>query len=190
MAERRRPPTVDAASHDEGVGAAETAPEYLDETAFARLHAQTARPLWSYLYRVLGDAAQAEDLVQEAFLRILRARVGSLDDDERRAYLFRVAGNLAVDAWRHRKREGEMLSSVDRDAAHEIAPHLGDLDLTRSFDRLKPQERALLWLAYVEGSAHDEIAQSLSLKSGSVRVLLFRARRKLRELISAAGGSR
>ena len=44
--------------------------------AFARLHAHTARPLWSYLYRVVGDAAQAEDLVQETFLRLLRARVG------------------------------------------------------------------------------------------------------------------
>jgi len=189
MAHSRLTPT--AVSPDEAGGTGAHAEEYLDESAFGRLHAETARPLWSYLYRVLGDASQAEDLVQETFLRLLRARIGPLADDERRAYAFRVAGNLAVDAWRHRTREGDMLQTVGRDAARETAPLVGDLDLARSFDQLKPQERALLWLAYVEGSAHDEIAQSLSLKSGSIRVLLFRARRKLRELVtSATGGSR
>ena len=45
----------------------------------------------------------------------------------------------------------------------------------------------MLWLAYVEGSAHDEIAQSLGVRTGSMKVLLFRARRKLRELVSAEG---
>jgi RNA polymerase sigma factor (sigma-70 family) len=165
--------------------------EYLDEAAFARLHAETARPLWSYLYRVVGDAAQAEDLVQETFLRLLRAKVGQLSHDEQRAYAFRTAGNLAVDTWRQRKREGALLDSVERDMAREESPQLRDLDVARSFDQLKPQERAMLWLAYVEGSAHDEIAQSLRLKSGSIRVLLFRARRTLRDLMTGgSGGSR
>jgi RNA polymerase sigma-70 factor (ECF subfamily) len=160
----------------------------LDEGGFARLHADTARPLWSYLYRVVGDAAQAEDLVQETFLRILRARVGTLTDDERRAYVFRVAANLAVDAFRRRKREGEVLADVEREGGRDQQPAASDLDVARSFSQLKPQERAMLWLAYVEGSAHDEIAQSLGVKSGSIRVLLFRARRRLRDLM--AGGTR
>jgi RNA polymerase sigma-70 factor (ECF subfamily) len=168
----------------------QTADTWLDESAFARLHAETARPLWSYLYRVVGDASQAEDLVQETFLRVLRAKSGPLDDDERRAYVFRIAGNLAIDAFRRRKRDTDLAAAVEREAARESAPQASDLDVARSFGQLTPQQRAMLWLAYVEGSAHDEIAQSLGVKSGSVRVLLFRARRKLRELMTGAGGSR
>ncbi len=57
--------------------------------------------------------------------------------------------------------------------------------LTEVFHQLKMQERALLWLAYVEGHQHTEIAEMLGLKSLSVRVLLFRARRKLVNLLKA-----
>jgi len=189
MVSPRLTSSPEAAAHEPAVPGS-VASGYIDETAFARLHATTARPLWSYLYRVLGDAAQAEDLVQETFLRLLRAKIGGLDEDELRAYAFRVAGNIAVDTWRRKKREGSAIEEASLEARHDAAPQLRDLDVARSFERLKPQERAMLWLAYVEGSAHAEIAQSLNLKPGSIRVLLFRARRKLRELMAGTGGSR
>jgi RNA polymerase sigma-70 factor (ECF subfamily) len=48
---------------------------------------------------------------------------------------------------------------------------------------LKPRERALLWLAYAQGSSHAEIAGMLGLKTGSIKLLLFRARRKLAGLL-------
>lgn len=163
---------------------------YLDEAGFAQLHAALARPLWSYLYRVVGDAAQAEDLVQDTFLRLLRARIGGLGDEERRAYAFRVAGNLAMDAFRKGRREGAVRDTVEREQPREAPAQPRDLDVARSFGQLAPRERAMLWLAYVEGSAHDEIAQSLGVRTGSMKVLLFRARRKLRDLLSKerAGG--
>jgi RNA polymerase sigma-70 factor (ECF subfamily) len=157
---------------------------YLDEAGFARLHAALARPLWSYLYRVVGDATQAEDLVQDTFLRLLKARIGGLGDEERRAYAFRVAGNLAMDAFRKGRREGEMRDIVQHEQPRETAPQAHDLDVARSFGQLAPRERAMLWLAYVEGSGHEEIAQSLGVRTGSMKVLLFRARRKLRDLLS------
>ena len=52
-------------------------------------------------------------------------------------------------------------------------------DVRRAFGRLKPRERSLLWLAYAHGSSHSEIADVLGLKTGSIKLLLFRARRKL-----------
>ena len=55
----------------------------------------------------------------------------------------------------------------------------GRADVRRAFGRLKPRERALLWLAYAHGSSHSEIADVLGLKTGSIKLLLFRARRKL-----------
>ena len=55
------------------------------------------------------------------------------------------------------------------------------------FSELKPRERALLWLAYVEGDTHADIAASLRLSRGSIKVLLSRARARLRDLLTARG---
>jgi RNA polymerase sigma-70 factor (ECF subfamily) len=60
-------------------------------------------------------------------------------------------------------------------------------DMSRAFSELKPQERALLWLAHVEESDHAEIGEALGVKAASVRVLLFRARKRLAELLTRRG---
>jgi RNA polymerase sigma-70 factor (ECF subfamily) len=60
-------------------------------------------------------------------------------------------------------------------------------DLMRIFERLKPREQALLWLAYVEGFDHGEIALALQLRENSIRVLLFRARKKFASLLTREG---
>ena len=57
------------------------------------------------------------------------------------------------------------------------------VDMTRMFSQLAVQQRQMLWLAYVEGADHREIAAALGLRERSVRVLLFRARRKLARLL-------
>jgi RNA polymerase sigma-70 factor (ECF subfamily) len=62
-----------------------------------------------------------------------------------------------------------------------------NLDLERCFGEMKPQERTLLWLAYVEGNEHKEIARMLGLKEKSIRVLLFRARQRLSALLQPKG---
>ncbi len=58
-------------------------------------------------------------------------------------------------------------------------------DLDRALQQLKPRERALLWLAYTEGSSHREIAASVGVKLASVKLLLFSARKKLATIIKA-----
>jgi RNA polymerase sigma-70 factor (ECF subfamily) len=55
--------------------------------------------------------------------------------------------------------------------------------LARALEGLKPRERELLWLAYAEGASHKEIAQVLGVRAGSVRLLLFRARRKVMKVL-------
>ena len=61
------------------------------------------------------------------------------------------------------------------------------VDLSRALARLKPRERDLLWLAYAHGSSHQEIAESLGLKTASIKLLLFRARRHLAMLLRGSG---
>jgi RNA polymerase sigma-70 factor (ECF subfamily) len=59
--------------------------------------------------------------------------------------------------------------------------------MEKVFHQLKPQERMLLWLAHVEESSHEEIALAAGVREKSVRVLLFRARRKLGALLRKRG---
>jgi RNA polymerase sigma factor (sigma-70 family) len=56
-------------------------------------------------------------------------------------------------------------------------------DVRRALARMKPRERALLWLAYAQGASHREIASVLGLKTGSIKLLLFRARRKMANVL-------
>lgn len=158
----------------------------MDEDGFRAFYDRTARPLWAYLSRLTGDPHAADDLVQDAYYRFLRASASYESEAHRRHALFRIATNLARDAHRRRRvRPAE----VETDAERLSAP--GDsagqferrTDLTRAMAGLKPRDRAMLWLAYAEGSSHQEIASTFGVKTGSVKLLLFRARRRLAGLL-------
>jgi|SRR5690349_16336637 RNA polymerase sigma-70 factor (ECF subfamily) len=156
----------------------------LSEHGFGEFYRRHARALWAYVYRVTGNAADADDIVQDAFCRMLTAEVSELNEEDRRKYVFRVAGNLIVDRWRRSKRELSWLARVRAPDAELPVEH--DDEVTRTFGELKPRDRALLWLAYVEEQDHQEIAASLGLSRGSVKVLLSRARHRLRHLLTSA----
>ncbi len=172
--------------------AARRRPE-LDQAAFERLHARTSQALWGYLRRLTGDPAVADDVHQESYLRFLerfagggRAEAPDGGESRQSAYLFRIATNLVHDRWRRQKRERGWLDQL---LAPESASRQATLsvDFDNVFGRLKPRQRALLWLAHVEGYSHREIAGILSLKERSVKVLLFRARGRLAELLRRHG---
>jgi RNA polymerase sigma-70 factor, ECF subfamily len=179
VAEAMTAPGVDAA-----IESARSMPALLEEREFHALYARTAAPLRSYVVRTLGSTTNADDIVQETFLRLLRKPVPTRDDDELRAYVFRIASNLVIDHWRAHRREST--SEVpDRGAS---GPDQGlRMDVKRLFARLKPRERQLVWLAHVEGASHKEIAVALGLRAGSVRVLLSRARHHLARLLRDHG---
>ena len=157
----------------------------MTEEAFRVFYEQTARSLWLYLARLTGDRRLADDLLQDAYYRFLRARGSFESDDHRRHYLFRIATNLVHD---HRRRV-----RVSHAAAAEAPNPQGDsadrltrrIDLDRAMKQLKPRERSLLWLAYAQGWSHEEIAETLGLKTASLKSLLHRARRRLAALLVA-----
>jgi RNA polymerase sigma-70 factor, ECF subfamily len=158
----------------------------MDESAFRLFYERTSQPLLRYLLGMTHRPDLAEDLLQEAYCRFLTARLPELDDRQARNYLFRIATNLMRDRWRRSKEELPPVQSAEIESA---SPQLDrTLGVRQAFDRLKPRERQLLWLAYVEGSNHKEIAASTGLGAGSIRILLFRARRKLAQLIAKRAG--
>lgn len=159
----------------------------MDEAKFEAFYRKTAGSIWSYIFRMIGDAATADDLLQKTFFRFLRSNPAIASDDHLRHYLFKTATNLVFDHFRETKRHRQ--KAVELAYTSELRPDRGELrhDMMRAFAELKPQERALLWLAHVEGSSHEEIADALGVKSRSVRVMLFRARHRLAEILTKRG---
>ena len=158
----------------------------IDEQTFHLLYRRTAGSLRAYAARVLG-ATYADDIVQESFLRLVRSPPPTDDPQQLRAFLFRVASRLIIDHWRRGRHETAQ-TNESADARSVTGPDIPlRLDMARVFGRLNPQQRQLMWLAYVEGADHREIAAALGLRERSVRVLLHRTRRKLAGLLRAGG---
>lgn len=156
-------------------------PFEMDEDTFRAFYDRTARQLWAYLARITGDRQAADDLLQETYYRLLRARVAMTDEAHRRHYLFKIATNLARDGYRRKATSPDVVSASVETEAREAAADRTEarLDLRLAFSRLKRRERELLWLAYAQGSSHEEIGAALGLKTGSIKPLLFRAKHKL-----------
>lgn len=165
----------------------------MDECAFTAFYERTARPLRAYLVRVSGDRRLADDLLHEAYYRLLRAEVTFDSDDHRRHYLFRIAANLARDGYRRGVVRAEVAmapddSLVDATSERQAERAVEKVDLHRALSRLSPRERSLLWMAYVDGQSHEELAVSHGVKRTSLKTLLHRARRRLQLLLSGSGG--
>lgn len=162
----------------------------MDDDAFRAFYATTARGLWAYVMGVCRNRALADDVLQESFLRLLRAtRFVPENEEHRRRYLYRIAANLLRDHARSPARREDPIAEFELPApAAASYGHDGlRADMARAFAELGERERQLLWLAHVEGYSHDEIAAALGIKTKSVRVLLFRARQKLAGVLRGAG---
>ena len=169
--------------------ASEDAALQMDEDAFRGFYGRTAAMVWAYLSRATGDPNAADDLLQETFYRFLRAKVLFESEAHRRHYVFRIATNLVRDRYRRPRLDSAPLPDESQlHAPGNLAAETQQrTDLQRAMAKLKPRERDLLWLAYGQGSSHQEIAGSLGLTTGSIKPLLFRARRKLASILTAQG---
>ncbi len=155
-----------------------------DDAAFDGLFAHWAGPLLNFLERMVGDRATAEELVQESFLRVHRAR----DRYEPRArfstWLYRIATNLALNELdRPRRRH---LHLVD-DAQDRMAAAAASVDdvvdsqragaaVERALLQLPERQRIALWLSAAEGHSYKEIAATLDTSEQSVKALVHRGR--------------
>jgi RNA polymerase sigma-70 factor (ECF subfamily) len=160
-------------------------------TDIERLFHARRRMLWGLCYRMTGVAADAEDLVQEAFLRALKD-APTTSEDECVRWLMRVATNLALDRLRVRRRRsyvGEWLPSpletpgvedANPDAATEYERREAvSYAFLVALERLAPKARAVLILRDVFDYPASEVAHLLDTSEANVRVLHHRARRRL-----------
>lgn len=155
----------------------------MSEADLAAWYEATYPRLWSWVRRVVSDSGVASDIAQEAFVRLLKANRESLPEGERTAYLFTIARNLMSDRWRSSERGDDFLGDREEKTEEIAAPGLRDvaaaIDLERALAGLTDIERSSVWLAYAEGWDHRTIARIVGVGEKSVKVLLFRARKKL-----------
>src|SRR5262249_45683939 len=156
----------------------------IGQAEFEAFYLRTARALHGYLCRLSRDSATADEVLQEAYLRMIN--VPSLEEAHRKAYLYTAATNILRDRWRKQKREREWAELSH--ASEQVHQNFSlPLDMAAVFESLSPQERAILWLAHVEEMSHREIGSILGVKEKSVRVMVFRAREKAKDLLQKAG---
>lgn len=157
-----------------------TSPEGL----FERLHTDYAAPILNYLYRLLGDPALAEDLTQEAFTRAWKARAGLPRLDNPRAWLYRIATNLARDHFRRARLLRWLPLLGNEPALTEAGPAVGDpLEadrMRRALLTLAPDYRTPLVLYTCQDLSVAEIASALGISPDAVKQRLVRARKQLR----------
>jgi len=159
-----------------------------DGAAFEALFRRWAGPLLRYLERMLGEVGAAEELVQESFLRVHRARATYKPDARFSSWLYRIGTNLALNELRRPGRRAPHQSVGDDDAlpaASEAASdvvvdarrEIGALD--RALRALPERQRAALWLVAIEGLSYAEVAASLDVSEQAVKALVHRARASL-----------
>jgi len=159
-----------------------------DEAAFAELYHRHASAAYTAAYRLLGNAADAEDVAKELFLALPKTLAGY--DPGRGAlggWLRRVAVRLALMRMRsvRRRRETDAGSVATLLARDDAA--LERLSIEAALARLSEEQRTVFLLKEVEGYEHGEIAALLDISVANSEVRLFRARQALRALL---GGTR
>lgn len=143
----------------------------------------------SVAMNLLGNPSDAEDAVQDAFLKLYRGLAGFKGDSALSSWLHRILVNACYDIGRRRKRRTEVTEpepAGDRPAFDPPAPGADPsvrLTLERSLDRLPRLPRTVFVLFEVEGFKHREIAEILDIAEGTSKHALFAAKKELQSLI-------
>ncbi|MCC7044320.1 MAG: RNA polymerase sigma factor [Acidobacteria bacterium] len=133
--------------------------------------------VFRYLCRVVGQG-DAPDLTQEVFLRVARHPVPDTSTDGERAWVYRIARNLALN---HRRDSGRRPQTVELADASRPASQETSTAMRQALDRLAPLDRDVFLLKEVAGLTYGEIATSCEITPDAVRSRLHRARQQLRD---------
>jgi len=158
-----------------------------DMDAFSELVRRHQRSAWNAAWRLLGDAAEAEDAAQGAFLKILAAAPRYRPTALFRTYLYRVVTRLCLDRLeKKRPRYVDRLPaspSADPDPPETLARRESAEAVRQALDALPSRQRAAVILRHYEDLSYREIAEAMNTSVKSVERLLARARAALRRLL-------
>ncbi|HXM76635.1 MAG TPA: RNA polymerase sigma factor [Thermoanaerobaculia bacterium] len=164
--------------------------------AFESLYERHGARMKSVARNLLGREADAEDAVQETFLKVYRGAASFRGSSSLMTWIYRILVNTCYDALRKRQRHPEdaLESGAPGGEGPALAATVGDhplrLAIEQSLSRLAPRQRAVFLLSAVEGFSHREIAAVLDVSEGASRTLLFEAKRRLQDLLWSGGAAR
>ncbi len=182
-----------------------------DEQSFALLLQRYRSPLVNFLYRMVRNREQAEDLAQEVFIRVYRARADYVPSAKFTTWLFRIATNLALNSLRdtrHQRMEISLDAPLTADAEDgdertlDVADKHPDIEqhlveevrkamIRHAIDKLPEKQRAAVLLHKYQELDYGEIAKILSCSESALKSLLFRAYEALRvELAPLVAGAK
>jgi len=161
-----------------------------DPGAPRRLVEQFQGVVFGLCLRMMGHRQDAEDVVQETFLRALRAVSGFEGDRPLRPWLLGIAANRCRTALSQRSRRPAVAESATEAADHR--PGLSDPDdlageLAMALERLRPEYRAVFSLFHEQGLPYDEIGEAIGRPIGTVKTWLHRARAEMAEFLARRG---
>jgi RNA polymerase sigma-70 factor (ECF subfamily) len=165
-----------------------------DDAAFDGLYRRWAGPLLRYLERIVGDTATAEELLQEAFFRVHRARARYVPRARFSTWLYRIATNLALNEMkrprrRHRHEHDDPERPIDDPTPptdEVVDSRRRGVTVERLLDGLPERQRRALWLSAAEGHSYAEVATILETSEKSVKALVHRGRSALVSALRAA----
>ncbi|MGH2685855.1 MAG: RNA polymerase sigma factor [Actinomycetota bacterium] len=158
--------------------------------AFEELVERTHRQVYTLALRLVGDRYEAEDVAQEAYLRVHRSLRGFRGEARFETWLHRIVANVAMTNMRKRGRFGDPVEEPDRVVPVPDGPSPDDVlerdEVRRALASLPPGQRVVVVLKDVYGFSAREIADQIGTSEGAVKVRLHRARRNLKELVYGA----
>jgi len=151
------------------------------------------RQVYSLVYRMIGNAEDAGDLVQDTFLRAYGALASFRQDASFLTWLYKIASNLCIDQMRARKSKGALSLEVELEEGREpsadrtfspeetvVRGAVSDI-VHKAIMNLPERYRVVVIMRHLQGMSIEEIAEQLKLPSGTVKTHLFRAREMLRD---------
>jgi len=160
-----------------------------DAEALAEIYDLYSEPIYRYLYRILGDPAQAEDLTSEVFCRLLQVlNTPRAPRDKLRGWLYRVAHNQAMD-WFRQEGKGAILPLDEElvagmDLPSEIVERQETQQrLRKAIGQLTTDQQRVILLRFGEGLKISEVSELMHKSQGAVKILQHRAVKRLRKLL-------
>ncbi|HLI02097.1 MAG TPA: sigma-70 family RNA polymerase sigma factor [Acidimicrobiales bacterium] len=177
-----------------------------DQATFSEQALQYMGSLYTAALRMTRNPADAEDLVQETYLKAYRAFGGFKEGTNLKAWLYKILTNTFINSYRSRKRRPEQTDldevedlylyrrlggleavAASRSAEEEVLEHFTDTDVKAAIEALPEQFRMAVLLADVEGFSYKEIAEILDIPIGTVMSRLHRGRKQLQKVLHDLG---